>query len=121
MENIKVINLNQKFGLINDYWKPRIAGEINESLVKIVKVKGEFVWHQHEDEDELFLVIKGSLVIKLRSGDLAINEGEFVIIPHGVEHMPIAVEEVQILLLEPKSTVNTGDVQNERTVKAEWI
>jgi mannose-6-phosphate isomerase-like protein (cupin superfamily) len=116
------INLNQKFALIQDYWNPRIAGELNDSYIKLVKLKGEFVWHQHEQEDELFLVVKGHLLIKLRDRDIHLNEGEFVIIPKGVEHLPIAEEEVHVLLLEPKTTVNTGDVQNERTVtNVEWI
>ena len=116
------INLNHKFALIQDYWNPKIAGELNDSYIKLVKLKGEFVWHQHEQEDELFLVVKGHLLIKLRDRDIHLKEGEFVIIPKGVEHLPIAEEEVHVLLLEPKTTVNTGDVQNERTVtKEEWI
>lgn len=114
--DIEVVNLAGKFALFNDYWTPKIAGEVNDSYLKIVKVKGEFVWHQHEHEDELFLVIKGNLTIKLRDRALHVGEGEFVIIPKGVEHMPVAEEEVQMLLLEPKTTLNTGDVQNERTV-----
>src|SRR5438034_10318757 len=108
------VNLNQKFGLIQDYWSPKIAGEINDSFVKLVKLKGEFVWHHHEAEDELFLVVKGSLLIRLRDRDVRVEEGEFVIIPRGVEHLPVAEEEVQVLLLEPKSTLNTGNVANER-------
>ena len=91
------------------------------SHVKLAKLKGEFVWHQHEKEDELFLVIKGKLLIKLRDRDLWLNEGEFVVIPKGVEHCPVAEEEVHVMLLEPKSTLNTGDQQNERTVEAQWI
>jgi len=105
----------------HEHWRPRIVGEVNDSYVKLAKLKGEFVWHKHDEEDELFLVVKGKLQIKLRDRDLWINEGEFVIIPKGVEHCPVAEEEVQVLLLEPKSTLNTGDVQNERTVDAEWI
>ncbi|HEX3051316.1 MAG TPA: cupin domain-containing protein [Aggregatilineaceae bacterium] len=116
-----VINMAEKFGLIQEYWSPRIAGELNDSYVKLAKIKGEFVWHHHENEDELFLVIKGRLVIQLRDRELVINEGEFVIIPRGVEHRPVAEEEVQIMLLEPKTTVNTGNVQNERTVDNQWI
>jgi mannose-6-phosphate isomerase-like protein (cupin superfamily) len=113
---LEIVNLAQKFDAFQDYWSPKIVGEINESHVKLVKLKGEFVWHHHEVEDELFLVVKGRLLIKLRDRDLWINEGEFVIIPHGVEHLPVAEEEVQVILLEPKSTLNTGNVQNERTV-----
>lgn len=116
-----IINLSQKFDLFHEHWRPRIVGEVNDSYVKLAKLKGEFVWHKHDEEDELFLVVKGKLQIKLRDRDLWINEGEFVIIPKGVEHCPVAEEEVQVLLLEPKSTLNTGDVQNERTVDAEWI
>ena len=115
-------NLKHKFSLISDYYKPRIAGEINDNYVKLVKVKGEFVWHHHEKEDELFLIVKGSLLMKLRDKDIEINEGEFIIIPKGVEHKPVAKEEVHLLLIEPKSTLNTGDVENNKTVKnLEWI
>ena len=110
------VNLNQKFSLIQDYWSPKIAGEINESYVKLVKLKGEFVWHHHETEDELFLVVKGKLLIKLRDRDIWLQEGEFVIIPKGIDHLPIAEEEAHVLLLEPKTTLNTGNTQNERTV-----
>jgi len=89
--------------------------------VKLARVKGEFIWHKHENEDELFLVVKGTLVIKLRDRDLTVRAGQFVIIPRGVEHLPMAEQEVHLLLLEPKSTLNTGDVRNERTVEPEWI
>ncbi len=115
------VNLAQKFGLIHEYWKPKIVGELNDSYVKLVKFTGEFVWHKHDNEDELFLVVKGNLLIKLRDQDIRLSEGELVVIPKGVEHMPVADEEVQVILLEPKTTVNTGDVQNERTVASEWI
>ena len=113
---IEKVSLAQKFNRIDEYWSPRIAGEINDSYVKLVKFKGEFVWHQHDVEDELFLVVKGHLLIKLRDQDIHLDAGEFIIIPHGVEHLPIADEEVHVLLLEPKSTLNTGNVQSERTV-----
>lgn len=117
----EVINLTEKFNLFTEQWHPKIAGELNDSYIKLAKVEGEFVWHQHENEDELFLVIKGTLTIKLRKHDLTIHEGEFVIIPKGVEHMPVAGEEVWIMMLEPKTTTNTGNVENERTVEDEWI
>jgi len=117
----QVINLTEKFNLFSEQWHPKIAGELNDSYVKLAKVQGEFVWHLHENEDELFFVIKGTLTIKLREEDLTIREGEFVIIPKGVEHMPVAQEEVWIMMLEPKTTSNTGNVENERTVEAEWI
>jgi mannose-6-phosphate isomerase-like protein (cupin superfamily) len=115
------INLAQKFSLFHDHWSPKIVGELNDSQVKLVKVQGEFVWHHHEVEDELFLVLKGRLTIKLRDRDIALDEGEFVIIPRGVEHKPVAEQEVHLLLLEPKSTLNTGNVENERTTLAQWI
>ncbi len=119
--SVQVVDLAQKFNLIREYWHPRIAGELNDSSVKLAKLKGEFVWHLHEQEDELFLVVKGTLVIRLRDQDLTVRPGQFVIIPKGVEHLPVADEEVQVLLLEPKTTRNTGNVQSERTVEAEWI
>ncbi len=116
------VNLAQKFDLFHDYWQPRIAGELNDSYLKLAKLKGEFVWHHHENEDELFWVVKGRLLIKLREGEIRLEPGEFVIIPKGVEHLPVADEEVHLVLLEPKSTSNTGNVRNERTVeKLEWI
>jgi len=113
---ISKINLAQKFDSFKDRWSPKIVGEINDSFVKLAKLEGEFVWHHHEAEDEMFLVIKGSLLMKLRDRDIQIDEGEFVIIPRGVEHLPVAAGEVHVLLLEPKSTLNTGNLTNERTV-----
>jgi mannose-6-phosphate isomerase-like protein (cupin superfamily) len=110
------VNLKEKFSLFDDYWSPKVVGELNDFHVKLVKVKGEFVWHHHENEDEMFLVVKGRLVIRLRDHDIVLNEGEFTVIPRGVEHMPVAEEETHVLLLEPKTTLNTGNVQNERTV-----
>jgi mannose-6-phosphate isomerase-like protein (cupin superfamily) len=115
------VNLAQKFELFKAYWSPKIVGELNDSYVKIVKLKGEFVWHKHESEDELFLVIKGKLLIRLRDKDISLEEGELIIIPKGVEHMPVAQEEVRVILIEPKTTVNTGSITNERTVAPEWI
>ncbi len=113
---LETVNLTEKLSLFQEYWSPRIAGEVNDAYVKLVKFKGEFVWHHHDHEDELFLVLKGRLTIKLRDQDLVLGEGEFVVIPKGVEHLPIAEEEVHVLLLEPKSTLNTGNVQSDRTV-----
>ena len=112
---IEKVNLAEKFGLIREHWSPKIAGEVNDSLVKLVKFRGEFVWHKHEDEDELFLVVRGSITIKLRDGDLRLGEGEFVVIPRGVEHKPFAAEEAHVLLFEPGTVLNTGDVVNELT------
>lgn len=116
-----IVNLTAKFNLIPNYWHPRIVGELNDSYVKLARLKGEFVWHHHAVEDELFLVVKGTLVIRTRERDLVIHEGEFAIIPRLVEHCPVAEEEVWVMLLEPKSTLNTGNVVGEHTVKADWL
>jgi mannose-6-phosphate isomerase-like protein (cupin superfamily) len=113
---METINLKNKFSLFSDYTNPRIIGEINDCQVKAVKLKGEFIWHHHENEDELFLVIKGTLHMKFRDHQATVKEGEFIIVPHGVEHCPVADEEVHIVLIEPKSTLNTGNIVNERTV-----
>lgn len=120
---IQKVNLQQKLTLFSDQWSPRIVGELNDSHIKLVKVQGEFSWHHHDDEDELFLVLKGALTIKLHDRDILLNEGEFVIIPRGVEHKPVAHEEAHILLLEPKTlTRNTGNVESELTAEAQpWI
>ena len=118
---VEVIDVAQKFGMFSETWHPRIAGELNDTYVKLAKLKGEFVWHLHENEDELFWVVQGTLVIKLRDGDITLRPGQFAIIPKGVEHLPVAAEEVHVVLLEPKTTVNTGNAPSERTVEAEWI
>lgn len=110
------VNLAQKLRSFDDLWSPKIVGELNDHYVKLVKLKGEFVWHHHEAEDELFLVVKGRLQLRFRDRDVWLNEGEFAIVPRGVEHLPIAPEETHVLLLEPKSTLNTGNVRNERTI-----
>ena len=111
------VNVAEKLGRFSDYWSPKIIGDLNDFYVKAVKLKGEFVWHHHETEDELFYVIKGRLVIKLRDGEIRLDPGEFAVIPHMVEHLPIAEDEVHVLLLEPKSTVNTGTTDSDRTVR----
>lgn len=111
------VNLAEKFKLFQDYWSPKIVGELNECYLKVVKFKGEFIWHHHDLEDEMFLVIKGRMVMKLPDRDVQLEEGEFIIIPRGVEHMPLAHEEVEVLLIEPKTTLNTGNVKNSRTVE----
>jgi len=113
---MKTVNLGEKFRSFTDQWSPKIVGEINDSYVKAVKLQGEFVWHHHEEEDEMFLVVKGALRMKFRDHEEVIREGEFIIVPHGTEHLPIADEEAQVLLFEPKSTLNTGNITNERTV-----
>lgn len=110
------VNLAQKFAAIGEYWSPRIVGELNGQHVKLAKLKGEFVWHQHDHEDELFLVVHGTLRMRLRDREIVIREGEFVIVPRGVEHLPVADDEVHVLLFEPAGTLNTGNVENERTV-----
>ena len=117
-----VVNIAQKFSLFDDYWKPRIVGELNDSYVKLTKLKGEFIWHHHEKEDELFLVVKGRLLIKLRDRDVWLEEGEFVIVPKGVEHKPFAERECKAMLVEPAGTVNTGDAGGDMTANDDvWI
>jgi mannose-6-phosphate isomerase-like protein (cupin superfamily) len=111
------VNLAEKLSLFQDYWSPKIVGEMNESYVKLVKFKGEFVWHHHETEDELFLVVKGELLIKFRDSEVLVRQGEFLVVPKGVEHPPIAEQEVHVVVIEPKSTLNTGNVADERTVR----
>lgn len=111
------VNLAEKFALFDDYWSPKIAGELNGQIVKLVKQKGEFVWHKHDQEDELFLVVKGRLRIRLRDRDVDLHEGEFFIVPRGIEHQPVAEEEVHVLLFEPASTLNTGNIRSEKTVE----
>ena len=111
------INISKKLSLFNDYFNPRIAGELNGQLVKLVKFKGEFVWHHHENEDELFYVVRGSFDMHLRDKIISINEGEFLIVPRMVEHKPVAKEEVEIMLFEPAATLNTGNIENELTKK----
>jgi mannose-6-phosphate isomerase-like protein (cupin superfamily) len=116
------VNLTEKFGLFSEYSSPKIAGELNGQHVKLVKLKGEFVWHHHEMEDELFYVAKGSFDMHFRDKVVTVNEGEFLIVPHGVEHKPVANEEVHIVLFEPATTLNTGNTVNEKTKKElDWI
>ena len=113
---METVNLQQKFAKFSEHYKPHIIGEVNDCYVKVVKLKGEFIWHHHENEDELFLVVKGTLRMKYRGHEAVVKEGEFIVVPRGVEHCPAADEEVHIILLEPKSTLNTGNITNERTV-----
>src|SRR6478735_572555 len=109
------VNLQEKYDLISDHWNPRIAGELNGQQVKLVKFKGDFIWHKHELEDEMFLVIRGSFTMELRDRSIEIREGEFIIIPKGTEHRPCASEEVHVMLFEPVTTLNTGNKKNELT------
>lgn len=115
------MNLNEKFGRFSEHWKPKIVGEVNDFYLKLVKFQGEFLWHRHEAEDELFLVARGAFTVRLRDREVRLREGEFFVVPRGVEHMPVAQEEAHVVLLERKSTVNTGDAGGERTVPPEWI
>ena len=112
------VNLSDKLGQFTEKWNPRIIGELNGQHVKLVKVEGEFIWHQHADEDELFLVLSGQLSIHLRDRTIDLEEGEFFIVPRGVEHKPVAESETHILVFEPASTLNTGNVRSERTVES---
>ena len=120
--DVQVVDLAAKFARFDDRWHPRIVGELNGSYVKVVKLEGEFVWHHHDSEDELFLVIDGVLRIELRDGVLVIEPGQFVVIPRGVEHRPVADGVVQVVLIEPATTVNTGNVADAKTVTdLEWV
>jgi mannose-6-phosphate isomerase-like protein (cupin superfamily) len=112
---MKKIVIKEKFTKFSDHWNPRIIGELNGQYVKVAKMKGEFVWHSHEHEDELFLVVKGRLLMKFRDQDVWLEEGEMIIVPAKIEHMPVAPEEVHVMLFEPKSTMNTGDKAEKRT------
>jgi mannose-6-phosphate isomerase-like protein (cupin superfamily) len=113
---IEKINVAEKFSLFTERWSPRLLAEVNDMAVKAARLQGEFFWHSHEHEDELFFVVQGTLRILLRDGEVVLGPGEMVVIPRGVEHLPVADEEVHVLLFEPKSTLNTGNVRNERTI-----
>jgi mannose-6-phosphate isomerase-like protein (cupin superfamily) len=113
---VEKVNIAEKLNLFNDYFSPKIVGQVNDAHVKLVKVKGDFVWHHHEAEDELFLVISGKLLMQFRDRDVWLEAGEFIIVPRGVEHRPCAPEEAHIMLFEPAATLNTGNVENELTV-----
>lgn len=116
------VNLSEKFNLFNEYWSPKIVGELNGQYVKLAKFKGEFTWHSHENEDEMFFVVKGSMRIELRDGVINLKQGEFCVIPKGIEHKPIADEEAHIMLFEPKSTEQTGGIESELLVESQpWI
>ncbi|HEX6882954.1 MAG TPA: cupin domain-containing protein [Planctomycetota bacterium] len=111
------LDLAEAFARFHEHWSPKVAGDVNDFQVKLAKLQGEFVWHQHEREDELFLVVKGRLTMRFRAGDVVLEPGQLLIVPHGVEHCPAADEECWVLLLEPATTLNTGDVESERTVR----
>ena len=112
-----IIKLKDKLALIEDYWNPRIVGELNGQHIKLAKIKGEFIWHMHEKEDEFFMVLEGQLIIKMRDKKVVLNQNDCYIVPKGVDHKPIAKEEVSIMMFEPMTTLNTGEKENERTVK----
>lgn len=110
------VDLSEAFSRIHDHWKPRIAGELNGQQVKLVKFQGPFVWHHHDHEDELFLVVRGRFRMELEGAAIELGPGEFLVVPRGVEHRPVADEECEVLLFEPATTLNTGNIRNERTV-----
>ena len=115
---IRKVNISEKMGLFNQHWCPKIVGDLNDYHIKVAKFHGDFVWHHHDDTDELFLVTNGNLTMKLRDGDIEVNPGEFIVIPAGVEHCPSAKEEVQVVLFEKAGTVNTGSAEgDEKTVE----
>jgi mannose-6-phosphate isomerase-like protein (cupin superfamily) len=118
---MEVVNLEDKFARISDLWSPRILAQLNDYQVKAVRLLGEFVWHKHDETDELFLVTKGRLMIRFRDRDVTLGPGELLVVPRGIEHMPVAPEECELLLIEPAGTPNTGDAGGERTVEPDWI
>jgi mannose-6-phosphate isomerase-like protein (cupin superfamily) len=118
---LEVVNLAEKFARFSEHWSPKILARLNDYHVKAVKLRGEFVWHRHVETDELFLVTKGNLTIRLRDRDVTIGPGELLVVPKGIEHMPVAEEECEVLLIEPAGTPNTGDAGGARTVEPEWI
>jgi len=112
---MNAVNIEEKLSQVKDHWSPTIVGELNNDYVKVVKFRGEFLWHHHDNEDEMFLVVKGVMRMRFRDRDVLVHPGEFIIVPRGVEHMPVAEDEVHVVLLEPRTTLNTGNVHNERT------
>jgi mannose-6-phosphate isomerase-like protein (cupin superfamily) len=116
LDNADKVNVAQKFSLFEEHWSPKVVGELNGQHVKLVKISGEFVWHHHDDEDEMFLVVDGRFRMEFRDREVWIEEGEFIVVPRGVEHRPVAEEEASVMLFEPASTLNTGNVKGEMTV-----
>ena len=114
---LEKINLAEKFGLFDEPWQPKIVADLNDTYVKVVKLEGEFVWHHHDEEDELFWVVSGRLRMELRDGDVILEAGELLVVPKGVEHRPVAEGDTHVVLIEPKTTLNTGNVRSERTVE----
>jgi mannose-6-phosphate isomerase-like protein (cupin superfamily) len=118
---MEVVNLEKKFGRFDEHWSPKILARLNDYHVKAAKLRGEFIWHKHDDTDELFLVTKGTLLLRFRDRDVTLGPGELLVVPKGVEHLPIAEDECEVLLVEPAGTLNTGDAGGARTVEPEWI
>jgi mannose-6-phosphate isomerase-like protein (cupin superfamily) len=118
---VEVVNLEDKFARFGDHWSPKIIAALNDYHIKAARLLGEFVWHRHDDTDELFLVTKGSLVIRFQDREVTLGPGDLLVVPKGVEHMPVAKEECEVLLIEPAGTLNTGDAGGARTVEPEWI
>lgn len=121
MDAVQKVNLSEKLARIQELWSPKVVAAVNDFHVKLVKLEGEFVWHFHEAEDELFLVLQGRLRMQFRDREIVVEAGELIVVPHGMEHRPVADEEAQVLLFEPKSTVNTGTAGGDRTREVEWI
>lgn len=121
MTGVKKVNLEEKFGLFTEQWSPKIVARVNDVDVRLAKLQGEFVWHAHDAEDEMFLVVRGELVIRLRDGEVTLREGELAVVPSGVEHKPESSEETHVLVLVRSGAINTGDAGGERTVEAEWV
>ncbi len=115
------VNLAAKFALFSEQWSPKIVGQVNDMHIKLGRIEGEFIWHSHENEDEMFMVINGSMTLRFRDKDVVVNPGEFIVVPRGVEHMPVAQSETQIMMIEPATTVNTGTRESDRTVNPEKI
>ena len=118
---MEVVNLEKKFGRFDEHWSPKILAKLNDYHVKAAKLRGEFVWHKHDETDELFFVTKGTLLLRFRDRDVTLGPGELLVVPKGVEHLPVAEEECELLLIEPAGTLNTGDTGGARTVEPEWI
>ncbi len=114
--SVEKVNVEEKFGLFEEHWSPKVVGELNGQHVKLVKILGEFVWHHHDEEDELFYVVKGSFRMEFRDRSVTIEQGDFIVVPRGIEHRPVADEEAHVMLFEPATTLNTGNVRDEMTV-----
>jgi|SRR3989339_497188 len=119
--NVKVVNIQEKLSLFSETWNPKIVGELNDDKIQLVKIKGKFVWHHHDNEDEFFMVLSGQLIVHFKDKDYVINEGEFIIVPHGIEHMTEATVETSLLYIEPKVAINTGNVTEKKTVKNQEV